>query len=143
MTRLIVTIGLSTLLILLGVLSTTAVVGTDAPNKSVDERIAALQSGRIETLRRAVNVLETMYQSGHDVRQVFAARSELIEAQLESASRKAERLPLLKEHRDVAKADEEVALSRFRDGSGHEIDYLQAKATRLQREVTFLSEKGD
>lgn len=126
---------------LMSVLSVSAVLGKDAPAKSVEQRIADLQAERIKTLGDVVKALERMYRTGVvDLQRLLAGRSELIEARLELATTKAERLALLKEHLDLAKRDEEVAQARLRDGSGSEVDYLQARATRLQREVSLLRE---
>ena len=139
-----VTISLITMLILLGVLFATAVIGKDAPDKSVEERIAELQAERIETLKGAIRDYEVMYRSGSvGMERLIAARSNLIEARLELASTNAERLALLKEHFDLAKHGEEVAERRFKDGSASHVDYLQAKATRLQREIALLRGNSD
>ena len=121
-----------------------SVVGDeDAPATTTQEQIAVLQAERIKTLQRAVKVLQGMYESGVvDITRLFAARNDLIEAQLELATEKAERLLLFNEHLQLARAEEEAARIRFRSGAGSEADYLRAVATRLQREISLLQEKS-
>lgn len=143
MRNLIFAVALSTMLLLLGALFAAAVVGKDAPDGSAQVQIAHLQTERVETLRQVVVFLENMNRNGFvDIERLFAARSDLLEARLELASTKAERLMLLQEHYDLAKSDEELARARFRSGSATQVDYLQAKARRLQREVAILRENG-
>jgi outer membrane protein TolC len=144
MTNPIVTIALITMLMLVGVLSATAVVGKDAPDKPIDSQIAKLHAERIETLQQVVRELETMHRDGHgDKLRIHAARSDLIEAQLELATTKAERLALLREHLELAKFGEEFAEAQYRAGLRSHVECLQAKATRLQREIAVVRETGD
>ena len=137
----IIAVALITMLVLVGLLSATAVVGEDAPDKSTDERIADFQAERMKTVQQIVEASEAMYRAGQvDMTQLMAARSDLVEARLEMASTQAERLALLEEHRDQARFGEQLAETRFRDGRGNQIDCLQAKAVRLKREIALLRE---
>lgn len=144
MKKLIAAIALITMLMLIGVLSATAVVGEDSPDKPIDNQIAKLQAERIATLRQVVRELETMHRDGNAVTlQIHAARSDLIEAQLELATTKAERLTLLREHLQLAQSGEKLAEAKYKAGSWTHVECLQAKATRLQREIAVIRETGD
>lgn len=100
--------------------------------------IDALVRERLDTLRELVSYTDEAYRSGKTTyRSVMEAQNTLISAELESASRRADRIALLRTHVENLKKLEEIAASQQQAGQSTLADLLLAKAARLEAEIAL------
>lgn len=98
----------------------------------------ALVQERLETLRQLVSFAEEAFRSGNaGYNSLIEAQNALIAAELESATRKTERIALLQKHVENLKRLEEIASSQQQAGQNTLADLLWAKAARLEAEIAL------
>ena len=90
--------------------------------------IQELKEERVQTMRRAVEVLELQYREGvADFSRVGRAESALLEALIEVARSREEQIELLTQHCKLLEGTVLVAETKFEQGAANELDLLKAR----------------
>lgn len=110
----------------------------ERPAPRLSAGLDALVQERLATLRQLVGFAEEAFRSGSaGCPSVIEAQNALIAAELESATRRADRIPLLGKHVENLKRLEETAAAQQQAGSCTLADLLWAKAARLEAEIAL------
>jgi outer membrane protein TolC len=103
----------------------------------------AAPAERRETLRQLVKAAEQHYRSGNTtLPSVIRASNLLLEAELEAAKTKAERIALYEKMVENLRELEKVAEAGYKAGVRPMDDVLEARAARLKAEIQLAREKG-
>jgi hypothetical protein len=107
-------------------------------------QIKQLQKERVENLETIVQMMTRLYMqgvAGNDIKQVFSAEIDLINAKLEMTDDLKERIALLEDQSNRAKTMLELAEQRSRLGTLGQLDALSAKSFYLKAKIDLLKEK--
>lgn len=105
--------------------------------------IKRLLSQRRDTLREIVELAEAQYRDGRgQQRDVFRAAESLIDAELDLATDKAERIALRERRLDIMKRMEEHTRARREVAAVNNAEVLAATAERLKAEIELLQERA-
>ena len=118
---------------------------TNAENNEAapDGKVRQLLTERRDTLRERLDAVEASYKSGlADTTVVIAAKTELLDAELEMANQPADRIALREGLVANMKQIEDWTRQQFDSGTALQQDVLLAKAKRLQAEIELLHERG-
>ena len=135
------------LLYLIVVLSIACVAGsfTIAQQATESDSHAALNellTKRRDTLKQRVDVLEQMHADGSlSLTAVLAGRDQLLDAELQLAKTKEQRLTLYQKRLDNMRALEDMVKKRYEAGQITLDSTLSARAARLQAEIDLLREQ--
>jgi outer membrane protein TolC len=115
-----------------------------APQQSAASHpLQSLLKERVDTLRHLVEILDAQSQSGVVTKEtVILASNQLLDAELELAKTKADRVALHEKLVGNLRRLEEFANGQYRDGRCTLDGPLRAKAARLKAEIQLLREKG-
>jgi outer membrane protein TolC len=106
-------------------------------------KITELMTQRRDTLRERFTAVQARYNSGTmSVDAVITANDDLLDAELELASSKPERLELCKKRVENLRGLEKVLAQRHEQGSASIESKLLATAARLQAEIDCLREQS-
>ena len=109
---------------------------------SLDKRIHTLLVERRDTLRQRSAALDERFTQGRVVfESVLFARNDLLDAELELASSKAERIAAHEKRLDNYRELEKLMMARHAVGASTTEDGLMAKAARLRAEIELLREQ--
>jgi outer membrane protein TolC len=125
--------------------ATPRVLGAEQPalSKSDEAELKQLQKQRVATLARLVDVLTAQYKVGTvDYAGVHQARRELLDAKLDLAETRAERVAVLEQQIKAAKQSLDVVQMRFNAGRVSEADVCRARAFCLETEIKLVQERG-
>ena len=107
-----------------------------------DASLSALLTQRRDTLEKRVEVLEYMLAQGKvEATAVFAARDQLLDAELQLAETKEQRLALHRTRIDNMRELEELIKRRHKAGQSPLEAALSTTAARLQAEIDLLREQ--
>ncbi|MHB8952043.1 MAG: TolC family protein [Pirellulaceae bacterium] len=107
--------------------------------KATSASIQKLMKERVETLQRLVKIMEQSYREGAvDFARVNSAQSALLEALVEAAQSKKERIELLKQYCSVLEGAVAIAQTKFEQGAVNESDAVQARAGLLLGKIRLL-----
>ncbi len=111
-------------------------------NKSSETTLASLIEQRRDVLAQRVEVLEALVGSARGTPEdLIAARDDLLAAEYESATSKAQRIDVLQRKLANAKQYELVMEQRKNDARGSQADVLMATARRLGVKIELLREQ--
>ena len=106
------------------------------------ERLTALLNERREVLRKLVDAAEQRYRAGAaTLEAAIRASNQLLEAELELADTKAERIAVHEKLVGNLQRLEQVAEARRAAAAAALEEVLEAKAARLKGEITLLRER--
>lgn len=109
---------------------------------AADATIRELLTERRDVLAQRVELLERLHEQGAiDYERLFSARDQLLEAELELATDKSERIALLGQRVEQMRTLEELLESRFGGGQVTETAALEATAARLQAQIELMRER--
>jgi outer membrane protein TolC len=98
---------------------------------------------RRDTLRELVDYLEAAFRQGvGSAESVALASSELLDAELDMAQSKAERIAIREKMVENLKEQEKMVEARNQAGMSRPGEMLRARAGRLKAEIDLLREKG-
>jgi outer membrane protein TolC len=127
-------------LLLLTVPLTTAEQTGDSQNDM--DQIKQLQKERVKDLTSLVQIMTGLYQTGNlEIKQVFSAQSELINAQLEMTDNLKERIALLEDQLKLAKTLSDLTERRASAGTSSEADKIWANSNYLKSQIDLLKER--
>ena len=99
-------------------------------------KIKELQKERIDALEAAVDIQNTLFiKARGPFRDVMEARLLLLQAQLDMAEKRADRIALYKKAIGTVQDLEKIAAAHVKRGTETEASVLQAKARRLEVEI--------
>lgn len=108
------------------------------------ENLMALRKERRDILRDAVKVSEALHRAGRmDFESISRITIKLLNAELDLALDRAERIALRKQIVERFKALEEVVAAQVNSARAGSNELLEAKAARLQAEIDLLLESAD
>jgi hypothetical protein len=107
-----------------------------------DAKLRTLMKERLTTLREVETHLERAYREGQvPVDQFLHASAATLEAELELAESKDDRLSILQKGVELAKKSESFAAAAAKAGVAPPHELLKAKANRLAAEIAVEKEK--
>lgn len=113
-------------------------------DKKLQREVNKLLTERRDVLRDRARILEASFREGNQtLESVTAARIALIDADLELADSKADRVRLRESYLDNVKTLELYAKSMFEAGRQSRVAVLGARAERLNAEVNLLREQAN
>jgi hypothetical protein len=129
----------------LAVISATCIVAAQPAQKADAEKIKRLMLERRDTLLKIVETFRSRYERGTmKIDAVYRAQSDLLNAELDLAKTREERLAALNSQLANCQAIEARALELQKVGAlGGEVEFvLTATAARLQAEIQILRESA-
>lgn len=126
----------------LGVMLSSQTAGSqDEKPTSPENKINSLMVERRDTLRQLVDSVTAQYKAGRTtLDNVIRARNGLLDAELEIAKTKTERIRIHEERVKNFRDLENAIKQRYTVGKGTHEEMLTAKAARLKSEIEFLRE---
>ena len=111
-------------------------------NATSDKKLNSVLTERRDTLRQIVNIVESRRSQGDEtIDNVIKARNELLDAELDIAKTRAERVRIREEQVKNFRNLENVLTRRHESGGEiTNVEVLVAKAVRLEAEIALLRE---
>jgi len=107
--------------------------------ETANANVRALQQERVDVLQRAVELALEQYRAGTlDYRSVHATQRDLLDAQLDIAETREERIGVLRSQLKVAKGSLAISEMRFESGQTSKLDVYQAKSAAIRIEIQLL-----
>jgi len=124
----------------LGVVWHPSAIAQEASNvETANANVRALQQERVDVLQRAVELALEQYRAGTlDYRSVHATQRDLLDAQLDIAETREERIGVLRSQLKVAKGSLAISEMRFESGQTSKLDVYQAKSAAIRIEIQLL-----
>ena len=140
----IVALSLLLLAVALGVvLCTQDAESQDTPVSSFDEQLNDLLVKRRDTMRKLLDVVTLLYQEGSsDFNKVVSAQSGLLDAKLQLATKKEERIQIYVQQVEVSRSLERLLMQQHASGEASVEQVLASTAAKLQAEIDLLKEQG-
>ena len=109
--------------------------------ETANAKVRTLQQERVDILQRAVELALKQYRAGAlDFRSVHATQSDLLDAQLDMAKTREERISVLRSQLKVAKGAMAISEMRFESGQTSKLEVYQAKSAALRIEIQLLKQ---
>ena len=107
--------------------------------EAANTKVRTLQQERVDVLQRAVELALEQYREGAlDFRSVHATQSDLLDAQLDMAETREERIRILRSKLKIAKGSMAISEMRFENGQTSKLEIYQAKSAALRIEIQLL-----
>jgi outer membrane protein TolC len=115
----------------------------EKPDAKTQERIKKLLTERRDTLKKAVDARKEEFEAGRiTLDEMLGVAKKFLQAELDLATKPAERLAAYEEFLKVAKESEEILKTKYEAGRASQVDYFLAKAARLEAEAGWLKAGG-
>jgi outer membrane protein TolC len=115
----------------------------EVASADVAAQIKTLQKERVETLKSLVELYVQYYREGKiDITPVIGAQTELVNAQLDAAEDREERIALLTERLNAVTSFLKLAEQRWMAGMSSQADVYRAKSLLLDTKIKLLREQG-
>ena len=140
--------GHKSALLVLGVLSLPIIGLGMAPlaagSGADSDKLKSLLSERKALLGQAVDLAKQAYRAGQtDFNSVLDLEQELLQAELELAETREQRLELYRQRVENATALEKVAAKQFKTGRATQLEVLKAKSALLQSQIDLERAKSN
>ena len=107
--------------------------------ETANAKVRTLQQERVDVLQRAVELALEQYRAGAlDFHSVYATQSDLLDAQLDIAKTREERIRVLRSQLKVAKESMAISEMRFDGGRTSKLEVYQAESAALRIEIQLL-----
>ncbi len=112
----------------------------ESPNlETVNAQIRALQQKRVDVLQQAVEEAREQFRQGIlDFQSVYATQRDLLDAQLDMAGTREERIRLLTSQLKIARDSLEISEMKFQNGLITSLDVHRATSAALRIEIQLL-----
>ena len=100
------------------------------------DSVESLQKQHVDTLRKALALAQAQYDAGLlPVQNLFDLRSDLLEAQLDMATTREERIKIVSKQLDLAMSSLAASKARFDQALISQLDLLRAESAALQIKI--------
>ena len=112
--------------------------------ETANAKVRTLQRERVVVLQQAVELALEQYRAGTlDFRSLHAMQSDLLDAQLDMAKTRDERIRVLRSQLKAAKESLAVSEMRFENGETSKLEIYQAKSAALRIEIQLLKHTAE